>query len=298
MLTTPHAQQRLAIEAKLEALAAKKARLPRWLSRRVLIPTVLRLTGTHGRGHRNALNIDLVQHPVELSHLPATFSGLRILHLSDLHIDLSPQMADAIVERVTGVDCDLCVLTGDYRFRSSGDIDQTLHGLARLLERVSAPTYAVLGNHDSMRMVPQLTKMDVHVLMNEHVNVTRGEDSIYLAGIDDMHVFKLGDVAKALHDVPQEAVSILLSHTPEVYAEAALAKVDFMLSGHTHGGQICLPGGYPVILDARLPRRMGRGRWRHEQMLGYTSPGAGASLVGARFNCPPEITLHTLNLPK
>jgi predicted MPP superfamily phosphohydrolase len=85
-----------------------------------------------------------------------------------------------------------------------------------------------------------------------------------------------------------------LSHTPEVYRQAAHAGYDAFLCGHTHGGQICLPGGIPLTLDARCPRRLGRGAWRHQSMQGYTSAGAGTSIVNLRFNCPPEITLHTL----
>ena len=67
-----------------------------------------------------------------------------------------------------------------------------------------------------------------------------------------------------------------------------------MLSGHTHGGQICLPGSIPIILEARMPRRFGAGAWRHADMQGYTSVGAGTCIVPVRLNCPPEITLHRL----
>jgi len=88
--------------------------------------------------------------------------------------------------------------------------------------------------------------------------------------------------------------SLLLSHTPEPYRRAAEAGFDVMLCGHTHGGQICLPGGVPITLDARIPRRFGRGAWRYGRMAGYTSPGVGTSIVDVRINCPPEITLHRL----
>jgi len=69
---------------------------------------------------------------------------------------------------------------------------------------------------------------------------------------------------------------------------------DLMLAGHTHGGQICLPGGVPITLDSDLPRSLGRGAWRYGGMQGYTSVGAGCSVVAVRLNCTPEITLHTL----
>jgi predicted MPP superfamily phosphohydrolase len=86
----------------------------------------------------------------------------------------------------------------------------------------------------------------------------------------------------------------LLSHTPEIYRQAAHAGYDLLLGGHTHGGQICLPGSIPITLDAVLPRRMGSGAWKYHHMAGYTSVGVGSSIVAVRINCPPEITLHQL----
>src|SRR5260370_32522655 len=94
--------------------------------------------------------------------------------------------------------------------------------------------------------------------------------------------------------VSDGAFSKILSHTPEVYREAAHANFDLMLSGHTHGGQICLPGSIPIKLEAVLPRRMGAGAWKYHNMTGYTSVGAGSSVLPVRLNCPPEITLHCL----
>ena len=87
---------------------------------------------------------------------------------------------------------------------------------------------------------------------------------------------------------------MLLSHTPELYRQAAHAGFDLMLCGHTHGGQICLPGGVPVLTNADCPRRYCAGRWRHHRMHGYTSRGTGVSMVDVRLNCPPEVTLHRL----
>jgi hypothetical protein len=79
-----------------------------------------------------------------------------------------------------------------------------------------------------------------------------------------------------------------------VYRQAAHAHFNLMLSGHTHGGQLCLPGSIPIKLEAVLPRRMGAGAWQYHDMSGYTSAGAGSSVVPVRLNCPPEITLHCL----
>src|SRR6267378_461671 len=79
-----------------------------------------------------------------------------------------------------------------------------------------------------------------------------------------------------------------------VYRQAAHANFNLMLNGHTHGGQICLPGSIPIKLEAVLPRRMGAGAWRYQNMTGYTSVGAGTSVLPVRLNCPPEITFHCL----
>src|SRR5262249_41009382 len=90
------------------------------------------------------------------------------------------------------------------------------------------------------------------------------------------------------------AFSILLSHTPEIYRQAAHAGFDLLLSGHTHGGQICLPGSIPITLSSILPRCFGAGAWKYHNMAGFTSTRVGCSIVPVRINCPPEITLHHL----
>ena len=143
-------------------------------------------------------------------------------------------------------------------------------------------------------MVPELENMGVHTLLNECVRIIRGGSFIYLAGIDDAHRFHADDIAKVASEIPRGAFSVLLSHTPEIYHQAADAHFKLLLSGHTHGGQICLPGGFPLVLESTLPRHMGAGPWRYERMMGYTSAGTGSSVVPVRFNCPPEVTLHHL----
>jgi len=131
--------------------------------------------------------------------------------------------------------------------------------------------------------------------MNECDVVTRDNQRIYLAGVDDAHFYRMDNIEKAAQAIPDGAFAVLLSHTPEIYRQAAHAQFALMLSGHTHGGQLCLPGSVPIMLEAALPRRMGAGAWQHHGMSGYTSVGAGSSVVPVRLNCPPEITLHRLS---
>jgi predicted MPP superfamily phosphohydrolase len=111
------------------------------------------------------------------------------------------------------------------------------------------------------------------MLLNESAEIKRGSSSLYLAGVDDAHFYRADNIEKAAADIPRTEVSVLLSHTPEIYRQAAHAGFDLMLCGHTHGGQICLPGGIPIMLEAKLPRRMGAGAWQHASMSGYTSVG-------------------------
>jgi uncharacterized protein len=197
-------------------------------------------------------------------------------------------------EILPGMTYDMCVLTGDYRGATFGPFDATLEGLARVRAHLSAPVYGVLGNHDSIRMVPALEEMGIRILLNECESISRGEEAIYLAGIDDAHYYRVDNIEKAGAEIPDDAFSILLSHTPEVYRQASHAGFDLFLSGHTHGGQICLPGSIPITLSSVLPRHMGSGPWHYGEMVGYTSVGVGCAVVPVRINCFPEITLHHL----
>ena len=144
-------------------------------------------------------------------------------------------------------------------------------------------------------MVPELEEMGIRILLNECEAIWRADEAIYLAGIDDAHYYRIDDIEKAAAEIPDDAFSILLSHTPEVYRQAAHTGFDLFLSGHTHGGQICLPGSIPITLSSVLPRRMGSGPWIYGEMKGYTSVGAGCAIVPVRINCLPEITLHHLH---
>jgi predicted MPP superfamily phosphohydrolase len=293
-----HARQRLGIEAEHEAQVFgygtnffhfENSRLTA-----ALITLTLKATGSYWRGNRNAEKVELRRNEVASPNLPRAFAGFTLLHLSDLHVDISGRAMRRVAELIRPLDYDICVLTGDYRGATFGPIGDTIDGLARLAEVIAAPIYAVLGNHDSIRMLPGLERLGFRVLLNETEAIERDGAAIHIAGIDDAHFYRADNLARVADEIPHDRFSILLSHTPEIYRQAAHADFKLMLCGHTHGGQICLPGGFPITLDAVLPRRYGAGAWRHHQMQGYTSVGAGTSIVPVRFNCAPEITLHTL----
>ena len=140
--------------------------------------------------------------------------------------------------------------------------------------------------------------MGVRVLLNESEALEDGGRGLFLVGVDDPHFFRADNLEKAFGGVPEQAASVLLCHSPELYRQAAHSGVGLMLCGHTHGGQICLPGGFPLFTNADCPRDLARGGpWRYGRLQGYTSVGAGSSVVDVRFNCRPEVTVHTLRCP-
>ena len=265
-----------------------------WYSIHSLIRLGLRLTGLYGRGCRNAAAIQVRHQRVRLAALPPPFQGLRLLHLSDIHVDMEPRILQALIERVAATEHDLCVITGDFRARTHGDCAPTLAAMARLRPYLATEVYGVLGNHDFIELVPGLEDLGIRILLNEALALEREGAKLYLAGIDDPHYYRADNLEKAADGIPPGATAILLSHSPEIYRHAAHAGFRLMLCGHTHGGQICLPGGLALTFNAACPRRLGRGAWRWGELQGYTSTGAGACVVPVRFNCPPEITVHHL----
>jgi len=292
-----HARLRLGIEEDHEAVFGHGLNFfhpENWYSAHALLRGALKASGIYGRGNRNGRRIQIRHNEVEVDNLPSAFEGFRLLHITDLHSDLHPGAIESLIALLPGLSYDVCVLTGDFRGQTFGPYAAALDGLRRVREQLHGPVYGVLGNHDTVRMLPAIEAMQIRMLMNESEPLVRDHQRIYLCGVDDAHYYRADNIHQATSSVPADEVAILLSHTPEIYRQAAHAGFSLMLSGHTHGGQICLPGSIPLTLDAALPRSMGAGAWTYHQMAGYTSVGVGCSIVPVRFNCPPEVTIHQL----
>ena len=295
-----HFQRRLGMERDHEARIAadwgtRFIYRENWYSMHGLMRTVLTLAGLHRRGRNNVLDIRRRNNEVRLARLPDAFEGFSILHLSDLHLDMSAPYVERLIASVKGLAHNVCVLTGDFRYRTFGPYQPALDALARLRPHLGEAVYAVLGNHDTIRMVPGMEALGIDVLMNEAVHLRREDDSVILAGIDDAHTYRTHDFDKLEAAIGPKSCAILLSHTPEPYRKAANVGFSLMLSGHTHGGQICLPGGLPLFTDSGAPRTVARGAWKYHNMVGYTSVGCGSSIIDVRLNCRPEVTLHRLH---
>ncbi|MDM8537503.1 metallophosphoesterase [Desulfobacterales bacterium HSG17] len=263
-----------------------------WLHR--ALEALLKLAGLYHQGQKNAIDYKVEHRIVHLANLPRSFEGYRLLQLSDIHADGIPDGGAKLRAILSGLDADLCVITGDYRFDTK-DVHQTAIDRTRSLLNAlprEMKIYGILGNHDFIEFVPLLEASGIIMLLNEPARIDRNGSEIWLTGIDDAHIYACHDIPKALTGIPERATTIMLSHTPETYAEAADNGIDYLLCGHTHGGQICLPGGFPVITNAKCPRDFCTGAWQYLNMQGYTSRCTGSSGLPVRFFCPPEITIH------
>jgi predicted MPP superfamily phosphohydrolase len=260
----------------------------------VVVERLARLLGIYSWGYRGFTAIRLVEHEIRHPRLPAALDGLRLLQLTDLHLDLDPAIGSAIKERLAGVEYDLAVITGDFRNTTVADHGPSVVEMLSLLEVLERPAFAVPGNHDFIEIVPPLERAGLRFLLNEAVSIPFRGERLYLAGVDDPHYYRTHDLAGVRDQIPDDGFSVLLCHSPETYREAAGHGFDVMLCGHTHGGQICLPGGIPLVRVCDAPKPMLAGSWQYRELIGYTSVGTGSCGVPLRYFCPPEITLHRL----
>jgi predicted MPP superfamily phosphohydrolase len=222
-----HARQRLGIETDHEAQIFGQGinffHIENWYSVHSVIRNALKLTGLYWRGRRNAERILVKHNDVRFKELPPLFDGFTILHISDMHVDMNEGAMRRLIELVGDLPYDLCVLTGDYRGKTFGPFEATLDGIAQVRAHLKEPVYGVLGNHDTIQMIPGLEAMGIRMLLNECEAIVRGDQRIHLAGIDDAHYFRVDNIEKAGSQIPDGEFSILLSHTPEIYRQAAHA---------------------------------------------------------------------------
>jgi len=256
----------------------------------------LKISGLKNKTYRNALELKVAKKELFFPNLPVSFDGYTILLMTDLHIDGMTELPGIINNTVKSLNYDICLLGGDYRFNIHGDTEPTITGMEQLLLQLCPKTKvaAVLGNHDEYKIAQGMEKAGATMLMNEQITITRNNERIYICGVDDCHYYGAHNLDLALENVEQKHFKILLSHSPEIYKEAEKRSFDLCLAGHTHAGQLCLPGRFPIICESSLPRKMIYDSWHYKSMQGYTSAGTGSSGTPARLNCPPEVVLLTL----
>jgi hypothetical protein len=263
---------------------------------RVIIAWSFKAMGLYTQGMMNTLNILVIEQAFWFPQLPPRFDGFRILLLTDLHLDGLKGLTEVVIDRIKDIDVDLCLIGGDIRMEMYGPMAPSLRQLHHLLAHVRTRhgVLGVLGNHDCIEMIPELEQAGMLMLINDSQEIRRDAESLWVIGVDDPHYYRTHDLDLAFRNVPNEAFTIFVAHSPEIYQEAAAFGAHLYLCGHTHGGQIRVPGWGPVFTHSRAPRYTAAGRWQHHGMVGYTSRGVGASGVPLRFHCPGEISLITL----
>jgi predicted MPP superfamily phosphohydrolase len=244
---------------------------------------------------REALHLTSLDVPV--NGLPAELSGLRIGLVTDLHRSrwVSAEDVAKAVALTMAARPDLIVLGGDYV--TWGDrrfVDAAADGLSGL----SAPNgvFAILGNHDDDHDMPAaLARQRVQVLRDARTRLEINGSAIELVGIR-FWTKRQSDIAALTKDAKSPV--ILLAHDPRRLTEAAALNVPLVLSGHTHGGQVVLPGA-GAIAARKFPVIAGLARQDNTTI--FVSRGVGTVYVPIRLNCPPEVVLLTLrseNLPR
>jgi uncharacterized protein len=250
--------------------------------------------------------IDIVQRPISIANLPDSFHGYRIVQLSDIHLDeyTEPFFLERIVHKVNTLAPDLVLVTGDFITHGSLTFITSRHAIRRcaeILTTLTAPLrYGCLGNHDvafdAATVINTLHAHGTPVLVNQYLPIERKGDRLWLCAVDDPGT-SYPNLDRALPEEPDGPV-ILLAHEPD-YADDVVAHprgplVDLMLSGHSHGGQIRLPFLGPLILPP-MAEKYPEGHYHFERMQLYVNRGLGTVGLPLRLNCPPEITLITLN---
>jgi predicted MPP superfamily phosphohydrolase len=260
-----------------------------------LVSSALRISGLAKRARANYLSPRLVERSWHIRRLPAAFAGFRLLQLSDLHLDLDSDFAPLLIEKLRGLQYDAAVITGDFRNSTYDNHARAVAEAGTVIATLREPRFGILGNHDFIEQVTELESLGLPILLNEVTTLTRGSDHLWIAGIDDPHFYSTHDLARVISHLPADACTILLAHSPEIVHELPANRFDLVLCGHTHGGQLCLPGGHWLHVPVRgLGPEFVSGPWRLDQSQGYTSPGTGGCGVPARLNCPGELTIHVL----
>jgi predicted MPP superfamily phosphohydrolase len=235
-------------------------------------------------------HIVVTRETLEVAGWPSALGGFRIGLICDLHrsATVSHEMIVGAVAALMAHTPDVIILGGDYVTNRDRRYNQPA---ADALAGLSAPhgVFAVLGNHDDDRDVPAaLAHAGFEVLKDARTQITARNETIDLAGLR-YWTHRIGDVTRILKG--SSPTLVLIAHTPKRLVEAAALSVPLLLSGHTHGGQIVLPG-IGAIAAREFP--VVAGQARRENTTVFVSRGVGTVYVPVRLNCPPEVAVLTI----
>lgn len=241
--------------------------------------------------------IEITRHRIRLENLPSPFNGLKVVQLTDIHHSRYVSFNDVyrMVELANRQHPDLIFLTGDYITWSKKYIQPVAEALKNLKSRLGS--YAVLGNHDfrvdADAVTQALERAGIRVLRNNSGRIEYKGHSLWVAGVDE-YSYGQSDIPQALKHIPASLPKILLAHNPEIFSQAAHHQVDFVFSGHTHGGQVRIPYLSPLNIVTQPNQEHLEGLVSNGRTQMYISRGLGKVVVPVRILCPPEIPIFYL----
>ncbi|PJW13306.1 metallophosphoesterase [Geobacillus sp. Manikaran-105] len=269
----------------------------------VVLAILLLLALAIRKAHRNTY--EAVLHKVQVGGCSEGGDGaLRILQLSDLHLEKLSITPDDLYDKLKDEAIDLIALTGDFL-----DREESIAKLSPYLAALNAlkPTYgmyAVFGNHDYVlqgepfaRLKATLEAHGCVVLQNETKTITVNGQTVNIIGIDDFYTGR-SDIKKAYAGV-KDGINLVLTHDPDIVPHMKDYHFDYLLSGHFHGGQIHWPKPYHLAKMSKTltERNMIKGYHEWEGKPFYINEGLGQTGVNIRIGSKPEVTLHLLALP-
>ncbi len=283
---------------------AREQRIKEWLKEKShthkkahpiskVIKYIFEGTGLAALGYRNAQKIITKQIEITHPNIGSEFNNFKIMFIADFHLNGNPAIIKPIKAILKREQVDIYLLGGDYQVNAFGNYPVVKSLYTELFQDINtSKVYAVLGNHDEYKIAEILNDLGINMLLNEYFKIKRGQESLTITGIDDSDRY-------LSHEFPELPIEhndfrILLAHSPNIYKDAQRKGYDLLLAGHTHSGQICYPGGVPIVRFTKFPRKYSYSLWNYKKMQGYTTAGVGNTWINARFFCPPEIVIITL----
>ncbi len=239
--------------------------------------------------------------PLYLKNLPLSFKGDTILQISDTHIKRLNKHKIRVLKKIKKINPNYIVVTGDILDSSSKSIQPCKDFFKKMLEFFQADhIFVVLGNHahlnkfiNNVELIQSLKSLGIHVLINESTKIEKNGEYVNIIGVDDPTTGH-DNIKKALNGIKTDQVNILLSHCLEIAEKVKPNKVDVVLTGHTHGGQVKIPGIRPFWIPNKYKGKYVSGMYKINSLPVYVNIGIATSTFPIRFNAVPEITLFTL----
>ena len=245
-------------------------------------------------------NIQIEKINIEIENLPEEFEGVKIVHLTDFHSKDFGEREKRVLEILEDLNPDFVFITGDFIDHSTKDLDSCQEFWRKLSSQHQGKVFGVMGNHEHWIKSPDISAIEkmlekngISILNNENRKIYKNNNYIYLIGVDDPDS-ELDDLPKAMINTEENIPKILLAHSPDIINNLQEEKVDLILVGHTHGGQVVIPFIKPFWVPTKNRGKYANGLFEVNDTYLYVNRGVGMAILQTRFNCPPEIAVIEL----